>query len=104
MSPPVPAWGSPYDYADHRRTQCAYLDNELDLAGRAEVEQALSQDAQLKTKFENWTAQTLNLRGAFDRELDEPLPEALLQLTHKPAAAPPRPREKTPSWIERVTR
>lgn len=81
---------------------CSYLDDELDPAARARVEQALAQDAQLKAKLDSWMGQTADLRSALDAELDEPLPEAWLQLARKPAAvqSTPQPHEKTSSWKE----
>lgn len=88
---------------------CAYLDDELDTSARAEVEHALAQDARLKAKLADWTAQTISLRDALDAELDESLPEAWLQLARTPAltmqeARSVRPRASVRAWAQRLTR
>ena len=85
---------------------CAYLDHELDAAARALVEQALMQDAQLAAKLAKWTAQTADLRDAFDAELTAPLPDAWLRLARAPTPATvpqPRPvRTNRSAWTERL--
>lgn len=73
---------------------CSYLDDELDPAARAQVEQALTRDAQLKAKLASWTGQTADLRSALDAGMDEPLPVAWLQLARKPAAARSTPLQQ----------
>jgi anti-sigma factor RsiW len=86
---------------------CSYLDDELDPAARAEVEQALVQDARLKAKLDSWMEQTADLRSALDAELDKPLPDAWLQLAREPSAVQsvpllPQPRTKALPWKERL--
>lgn len=83
---------------------CAYLDGELDAAERARVERALAEDKELSAKAAEWGGQDAQLRMALDAELDEPLPEALLALARRPAAAPASPSNArpAPSWIERL--
>ncbi|MGH8807931.1 MAG: anti-sigma factor family protein [Noviherbaspirillum sp.] len=83
---------------------CAYLDGELDANEHALVRRAVLQDAALEARLAGWTSQTAHLRDAMRAELDEPLPEAWLQLARKPASVPAAPAPVRPSLSERLMR
>lgn len=57
----------------------AYVDSELSLSERSEVEAALSQSVELREQAESLRASCLPYRAAFDGQAVPPMPEALRQ-------------------------
>lgn len=62
----------------------AYVDGELTAARRAEVREALKNDAELRAILRRYQAQRRALRRLFDPTLTEPLPETLEALLRRP--------------------
>lgn len=69
----------------------AYVDGQLDAAGRERVEQRLRQDAAARAAVTRWRAQREELRALQRDLLDEPIPARLL-------AAAQQPRHRSPGW------
>lgn len=65
----------------------AYIDGQLPAERRAEVEAYLAAHAEEAERLQDYVAQRDALRELFDPVLDEPLPDALRQLTEPPFAA-----------------
>lgn len=66
----------------------AYVDGELDAAGRAEVEALLGRDAEAAAFVQAQQALRSQLSAAFDPVLDEPVPDALRRAVSDPPAVP----------------
>lgn len=64
-------------------TLMAYVDDELDAATRVAVESAMRSDQELKEYIERQQALRAKLRATFDRVLEEPVPERLLETVRK---------------------
>jgi hypothetical protein len=75
-------------------TLMAYVDDELDAPTRAAVEAAMRTDPELKRFVFRQQALRLKLRETFDRVLEEPVPERLLE-TARGASTPTPPAEVT---------
>lgn len=71
----------------------AYVDGELDAAGRARVEGALAADSALAARLRQQQSLKSRLAAHFDPVLEEPVPQALLEASApKRAARQPRTR------------
>ncbi|WP_114395577.1 anti-sigma factor family protein [Oleisolibacter albus] len=66
----------------------AYLDGDLDDAGRAAVEMALETDAEAQQLLARYRQQVNELHRLYDRVLDEPVPEDMLALLRSNRPAP----------------
>ncbi len=66
----------------------AYVDGELDAAGRASVEAAMQQDADVGKRVARHRALREKMQGAFSAVLEEPVPDRLIQAAR---AQPPNP-------------
>ena len=75
-------------------TLMAYVDDELDAPTRAAVEAAMSTDPELKEFVFRQQALRLKLRETFDRVLEEPVPERLLETARGASTSTP-PAEVT---------
>jgi hypothetical protein len=67
----------------------AYVDGELEGTDRARVEQAIALDARLAQRVARHRALRARLRKAFDRALDEPVPQRLVNAAKLPLASGP---------------
>jgi anti-sigma factor RsiW len=68
-------------------TLMAYADGELDAATRAEIEAAIARDPELARAVARHRALAARVRQAYERELEEPVPDRLAALAEGPAAA-----------------
>ena len=68
----------------------AYLDGDLAPFRRAQIDAALRADRQLAMKLEAYRAQEASLRQASGAVLEEPVPEALLEVVRRPQRPPVR--------------
>ncbi|HSV70907.1 MAG TPA: hypothetical protein VLI72_12410 [Methylibium sp.] len=94
------------DWSDERIA--AYVDGELDAPARAALAAACAADAALAARVEREQALRRRLTAAFEAELDEPLPQRLLDALRVPTAAEVvdlaaarerrRPRWAWPEW------
>lgn len=72
-------------------TLMAYVDDELDAETRVAIETAMRADPELKHYVQRQQVLRAKLQATFDRVLDEPVPEHLVQTAlAAPAAAPER--------------
>ena len=70
-------------------TLMAYVDGELDAAGRASVEAAIQQDADVGKRVARQRALREKMQGAFSAVLEEPVPDRLIQAARgQPAKVP----------------
>ena len=67
-------------------TVMAYVDGELDAAARAEVEAAMTADAEVRRQVQTQLDLRSRLRATFDPVLAEPVPERLTQAARQSAA------------------
>ena len=63
----------------------AYVDQELTAESRAKVEVWLATHHDDRAKVELWMNQTRGIHSIYDRVLNEPLPQSLLDLLRPPA-------------------
>lgn len=63
----------------------AYVDDLLDPRRRAEVEALLAADPETATRIADFRAQRTAIRRLYDPVLDEPVPERLRAMLHRPA-------------------
>lgn len=80
----------------------AYADNELDAQTRAAVEAAMAADPEIARRVARHKALRTRLRSAFDKVLDEPIPERLTG-TARTAPAPATRRENNVVPLRRKT-
>ncbi len=73
-------------------TLMAYVDGELDAAGRASVEAAMQQDAEVGKRVAGHRALREKMQGAFSAVLEEPVPDRLIRAAR---AQPPKARTET---------
>jgi hypothetical protein len=69
-------------------TLMAYVDGELDVAARAQVEGAIAADPAVARRVAAHVALRGRLRASFDKVLEEPVPAQLLSLVRTPANGP----------------
>jgi len=67
----------------------AYVDGELDAKLRAEISAALEKDPALARRVEQQRVIRARVVGAFDKVLNQPVPESLLRAARGPAAPEP---------------
>ena len=83
----------------------AYVDGELDADGRAALEAALAQDANLRQRVESQQALRATLQGAFAPTLREPVPEQLTATARATAVVTELSSRRAPkptrSWAAR---
>ena len=90
-------------------TLMAYVDGELDVAARAQVEIALAADPEVARRVAAHQGLRTRLRATFDRVLDEPVPAQLVSRARNGATEPARgqllrfpgqqpPRRKWVQW------
>jgi anti-sigma factor RsiW len=65
----------------------AYADDELDTQARAAVEAAMASDPEIARRIAQHKALRGRIHSAFDKILDQPVPERLLQVVHSAPAA-----------------
>ena len=70
-------------------TLMAYVDGELDVAGRASVEAAMQQDPGIGKRIARHRALREKLQGAFSAVLEEPVPDRLIQAARGQRAKAP---------------
>lgn len=70
-------------------TLMAYVDGELDAAGRASVEAAMQQDPGIGKRIAHQRALLEKLQGAFSAVLEEPVPDRLIQAARGQRAKTP---------------
>ncbi|MEO7206327.1 MAG: hypothetical protein ABI356_05535 [Steroidobacteraceae bacterium] len=68
-------------------TLMAYADGELDAAGRASVEAAMREDAEIGKRVTRHRALRETMQGAFSAALDEPVPDRLIEAARGRTAA-----------------
>lgn len=67
----------------------AYVDGELDAKTRADIAAAIEKDPALARRVEQQRSMRARVVGAFDKVLNQPVPESLLRAARGPAASEP---------------